>query len=218
MDSATGCPDDYAELFSAYFPMMKAVVAKSGIAHEDVEDVTMDVLARFIEKDGISYYDPDKLHDVGESPEIPGARLRKAKFGAMLRGFTATYVLQYRDKQMVRHRRVPWRLDMPVVAVGTQREETWGEVNLRAVDGGLLDVEVSRSLVLALRQAREILREQNTRVKDYDHFTDLCLEHGFLDGKIDRHAIAADMNVSLSTVSTMLLNLRSTLRPLLAVA
>lgn len=216
MDPANGKPDDYSELFEVYFPMMRSVVFKSGIASEDVEDVAMDILARFIERDGIDYYDPEMLHDVGENPELPGARLRKAKFKGMLRGFTATYVMQYRDKQMMRHRKIPWRLDLPVWAPNAKHEQPWSEVNLRAVDGGVLDVEVSQTVIQALRQARETLSERSTLVRDYETFTALCTEHGLLDGKIDRKAISIEMGVSLSTVSAMLMDLRSTLRHHLA--
>lgn len=219
MDAATGCPKDYAELYEAYFPMMRGVVARSGISPEDVEDVAMDILARFIEKDGISYYDPHRLHDVGESPDLPGARFRKAKFKGMLRGFTATYVMQYRDKQMVRHRREPWRLETPVRNVGTQREVSWVEMTFSETPNpqdSILDTEVSITLVRALKQARRQLEEHSTTFRDYPRFIDLCCNSGFMDGEVDRRAVASELGIGVSTVSSMLKVLRSTLDPLLA--
>lgn len=213
MDQTTGCPDDYTELYQSYFPMMVGIVASSGIQPSDVEDVAMDILARFIEKDGISYYDPEHLHDVGANPELPGARLRKAKFKGMLRGFTSTYVMQYRDKQMIRHRREPWRLDAPV---SKQDEESLTWVELAVVDPyEILDSEVSVAIVSALKAAREELLIKSTSYRNYEQFIALCIEHGYLDGKLNRKAMEVLLGISASTISEMLRELRQVLRPLL---
>lgn len=216
MDHETGCPDDYAELFKAYFPMMVGIVAQSGIQRHDVQDVAMDILARFIEKDGISYYDPDHLHDVGESPDLPGARFRKAKFKGMLRGFTSTYVMQYRDKQMTRHKREPWRTETPVFIAGLREPMTWLELNFaETTTFEILDSEVSVSIRSALKKARELLTTKSTEFRDYPRFVDLCIEHGFFDGKINRKAIELELGVAGSTVAAMIQELRRVLRPLL---
>lgn len=193
--------------------MMKGVVATSGIATEDVEDVAMDILARFIEKDGIAYYDPNHLHDVGEHPDLPGARLRKAKFKGMLRGFTSIYVMQYRDKQMLRHRREPWRLEKPV----NERGDTWYETNFSEQTEDLtFDAEVSVSLAQCLREAYTYLEaHKSSSIRDYRKFISLCIEHGYLDGKLDRKALAEALGISSSTVTNMVRELRTVLRPLL---
>lgn len=217
MDEQTGCPEDYAELFEAYFPMMIGVVASAGIEPFDVQDVAMDILARFIEKEGLAYYDPEYLHDVGDNPQVPGPRLRKAKFKGMLRGFTATYVMQYRDKQMTRHRREPWRTDAPVQVEGMREHTTWLEANFAdEATYEILDSEVSISIVTALRKAKESLDEKATQYRDYPRFIALCVEHGYLDGRLDRRALERELGVASSTVSAMLKELRTTLRPLLS--
>lgn len=214
MDLETGCPDDYSELFQTYFPMMRQIVYRSGIAQEDVQDVAMDILARFIEKDGIAYYDPHRLHDVGENPDIAGARYRKAKFKGMLRGFTATYVMQYRDKQMVRHRREPWRLDKNLSEDG---DMTWADSEAYSMDG-VADVEVSVVVVSAIKRSREILVERSTKKRDYGRFIDLAVANGLLDYKLDRKALQASLGISASTLTQMLNELRDIMRPLLAEA
>lgn len=193
--------------------MMVGVVHSSGIAKEDVEDVAMDILARFIEKDGIAYYDPNHLHDVGENPDLPGARFRKAKFKGMLRGFTATYVMQYRDKQMIRHRREPWRLDLPVKA--GEHMEPWGEVNILPDQSTMADTEVAVSIIHALQQARKSLDEKTTEKRDYGRFLDLALQHGILEGKIHRKTLQMELGVSASTLNAMIKEVRATLRPML---
>lgn len=205
MDASTGLPDDYSELFEQYYSMMCGVVAKSGIAPFDVEDVAMDILARFIDKGGLAYFDPSHP---------------KAKFKGMLRGFTATYVLQYRDKQMIRHRREPWRNEMPLAILGkgiyeVEAESTWGEMNHRN-DWWVDSCEVSVSIVQALKKARSILESKTSGKRDYAKFLDLCLLHGFLDGELDRTAIREALGIGGSTLNVMLRELRSTLRPLLA--
>jgi hypothetical protein len=195
VDASTGLPDDYSELFEQYYPMMYGIVAKSGINRFDVEDVAMDILARFIDKGGLAYFNP--AHP-------------KAKFKGMLRGFTSTYVLQYRDKQMIRHRREPWRNETPIGS-----ETTWGEVNFRN-DFWVDACDVSQSIIDALKQARSILESKNQGKRDYGKFLDLCLMHGFLNGELDRTAIREALGIGGSTLNVMLRELRATLRPLLA--
>lgn len=217
MDPVTGCPDDYSELFATYFPMMRQIVYRAGIAQEDVQDVAMDILARFIEKDGIAYYDPHRLHDVGENPDLPGARYRKAKFKGMLRGFTQTYVMQYRDKQMVRHRREPWRLEKSLTSSGADGDMTWADSDAYALDS-VADVEVSVVIVSALKRSKEILITKSTKKRDYGRFIDLAVENGLLDYRLDRKALQTSLGISASTLTQMLNELRDIMRPLLAEA
>lgn len=218
MDPKTGCPEDYTELFREYFGMMLWEVSRSGISPEEVQDVTMDILARFIEKDGISYYDPNHLHDVGESPELPGARFRKAKFKGMLRGFTRTYVMAYRDKQMTRHRREPWRTDTPVWKPGAKESVSWLEATFGddpEADDALIDSEISMALVQALREARSLLTPKTTVTRDYTAFIAACVKFGYLDGKLDRPAMMLELGISKGILNAMLREFRQTLRPLL---
>ncbi len=219
MDPKTGCPEDYTELFREYFGMMTWEVSRSGIAYEDVQDVTMDILARFIEKDGISYYDPEHLHDVGESPDLPGARYRKAKFKGMLRGFTRTYVMAYRDKQMTRHRREPWRCDTPIWHHGAKEPVSWLEATFGddpEADDALIDSEVSMAIVQALREVRSRLDHKSTLTRDYTAFIDACVRSGYLDGKLDRQKIMDELGISKGILNVMLREFRQTLRPILA--
>lgn len=200
--------------------MMRQTIFRAGIASEDVQDVAMDILALFIEKDGINYYDAERLHDVGESPDLPGDRYRKAKFKGMLRGFTATYVMQYRDKQMTRHRREPWRLQATWAAPHARIDNmptTWEEHEDYAVDP-LADVEDAVVLVSAIRRTREILVERSTKKRDYARFIDLLVEHGCLDGRLDRRALQDALGISPSTLTQMINEMRGILRPMLSEA
>lgn len=209
VDAATGCPDDYTELFIAYFPMMRGIVLKSGIAPEDVEDIAMEILIKFMEKEGLASYDPEKLHEVS-NPDLPGPKYRKAKFRGMLRGFTAIYVMQFRDKQAMRHKKEPYRLEMPV-----QGETlTWGDM-LQAPE--LIEVsDVALSIRDALTGARRALVDMPKRGKrDLVACFDAAVAGGLLDGVVDRKRLGATLGVSESTVGAMLREIRGILRPLL---
>lgn len=105
IDSPTGAPADYAELYEHYFGAMKAMVAKAGIHSHNVEDVAMDILSKFMEKDALAQYDPGKLFDVGERPKFAGPRHRPARFASYLRRFVFLYVKQHLDAQAVQDRK-----------------------------------------------------------------------------------------------------------------
>jgi hypothetical protein len=115
---------------------------------------------------------------------------------------------------MIRDRIEPWRLENTVVVDGeetqTWLEATYGEV---ADPCNLIDrVEVTDSLRRVLIEARKGLGSTETR--DYPRFIELLVEHGLLDGKITRKSIAAELGVSITTVSVMLVEVRNVLAPL----
>lgn len=210
MDSATGCPEDYAELFDKYFGMVRTVVLKAGIAPEDVEDVAMEIIAKFIEKEGLEGYDPNRLHEV-KNPRKAGPLKRTARFSSMLRGFAATYVLQHRDKQAIRHRKEPYRLEKPVTNEAGELA-SWGSL-LRAPEV-LEGSETSLSVWEAVKRTRCALQDRPQRgrrnlVKCFD----AAVRDGLCDGKVDRRAIGDELGVSESTVGAMMREIRTELRP-----
>ena len=167
------------------------------------EDVAMELLRKFLQKDGIAYYDPTRLHDVGDNPEVPGARYRRAKFKTMLRGFCQTYVLSERDKQMVRHQREPWRLEKRLND-GSEDGPTWAESDFYAEDP-LEIVETQVVVRVAVDRSREILIERSTATRDYKRFCDLIEWQMFVEGrkKPDRKVLQAELGISASTVNAM---------------
>jgi hypothetical protein len=105
LTTKTGCPEDYGQLFEHYFGFMKSLVARAGIVPADVEDVSMDILTKFMAKDALSWYDGEKLHELKGPLRTEGPRVRTAKFQALLRSFVNLYVRQHLDKQRIRLRR-----------------------------------------------------------------------------------------------------------------
>lgn len=145
LTNATGAPKDYSELYVHYFPMIRSIVAKAGIAPADVEDVSMDLLTKFMERDALSWYDPEKLHDVGKRPRLEGERHRPAKFQGLLRRFCCLYVRQHLDRQALRSRREPHHLEDPARQGQGDGDGTWADAH-----GELLRTEPHATLEATL--------------------------------------------------------------------
>lgn len=153
IDPTTGCPSDYAALFENYMPMIRSIVSKAGITAKDVDDVSMELLVKFMEKDALSWYDPTKLFDVGPNPRIAGPRMRPAKFQGLLRGFCRAWVRQHVDKQKLRGHREAKSLDA-TTASGTP----WGEVYAEQQQDHLAAVEVGDALRAARRMCQDRMK------------------------------------------------------------
>lgn len=207
MDSATGQPDDYQELYECYFPMICKTVSTAGIIPDEVEDVAMDILTKFLSKDGLNFYDPSLLHDTGRVPTHPGPRFRPARFASMLRGFVKIYVLDYRDKQVRRATYEVISLDSSVSDDGV----SLGEV----LDAGVEStVEKDVCIRQVVGRGSEQVRSLKSGSRDYTALMEVALEQGLLDGVLHRGRIAAELGVSVSTVGVMLREMREILHPL----
>ena len=211
MDLNSGCPDDYEELFCTYFPLLRKVARDGGIAPEDWEDVATNLLTDFMDRGGLGWYDPNYVVDTGDAPRVEGDRYRKAKFSNMLKRYATLRVRHYRDKQEVRHRREPWRLEAPI----GNSETTWAESEAYGVEM-LEPVETSVTIMSVFDRSRDILITRSTAQRDYARFCDLFEEQVRLDGCPDRRTLQAELGVSPSTVTQMLRDLRSTMALLLA--
>lgn len=208
MDEVTGAPENYDELFTYYFDFIKAQVARAGIMPRDVEDVASEILLRFVEKDFLAKYDGGLLHDVGDHPRIPGARMRPARFQGLLRSFVGKYVLQYRDKQMTKARKEPIYCDQPVgSSEGEQRSwidlfsdnvvrvdvddlEFWSWVGQAAHHLDQLEVRGKRDLAAVFRATVAMVVE---------------------DGRADRAAVAEKVGMAYTSVSMAYKDLRAEL-------
>lgn len=209
MDPATGCPNDYDELYRAYYPLILFVVQKSGIVKDDVEDVAMEILVKFIERNGIAYYDPGYVMDTGARPEVAGPRYRRTTFRRMIYGFASTYVLALRDKQMGRHTREVYCLDAPVAeteaVLGDHllvQPEPTGEIDTRLAVGSALP-----------RAARLVQKTRGTPVRDYRKFCVEYLREYEATGKAPKRKHMSDrLGVSPQTYRSMVQDFQSTLR------
>jgi hypothetical protein len=152
ISSQSGAPKDYAELYEEYFDFMKSIVRRVGINAEDVEDVTSEILCKFMEKDALTWYDPEFVVDVGDKPRTQGPRQRHAKFSNLLKSFTFTHCLAWRDKQNNFVRREPHFAKMDAPVSGEEGTQTWGEHHASTLRVAH-DLEVSVEYRLLLRMA-----------------------------------------------------------------
>jgi hypothetical protein len=147
INSQSGAPADYAELYESYFGMMKSIVWRAGINAGDVEDVAAEILCKFMEKDALTWFDPERMNDAGENPRTKGARMRPARFSNLLKRFTELYVRQWLDKQRALERREPSHAKLDASASGTQGL-SWVEANEDRFQGPLVDVATETRMVL----------------------------------------------------------------------
>lgn len=91
-----GVPPNYEAVARQWTPFIYKIVIRSGIPYAEAEDVKQDILADFVAKDALSYFDP-----------------RIAPFPAFLRDFTVRRCHRARRDYMKRLR-APLLLDRPV--------------------------------------------------------------------------------------------------------
>jgi len=83
-------------------------VIAGGVRPVDADDAASEILIKFIEKDALSWYDPNKVHHKA----LDGTVVNKtASFKTLLRRFVSLYNRQCRDRQFSRDKREAVRLD-----------------------------------------------------------------------------------------------------------
>jgi hypothetical protein len=205
-----------------YEPTKRWVRAK-GVPDGDVEDVAQDVMAKFMEKDGLSFYDPHKVFDTGvHTQRIPGARLRRATFSGYMRSFVAIYCLNYRDKILKTNRREGvFRLDAPLAEDSTI---TWvdslvseGDMEDRAATGA--DCANVISLGLMSMRERDRQRRADEAAQSRLRKRAWALEDGFAVladslarfGVLDRGWVGEQLGLTPSQVAAMVAEMRDVL-------
>jgi hypothetical protein len=218
-------PKDYAAVWLEFYEPTKRWVRQKGVPDGEVEDVAQDVLTKFMEKDGLTYYDPHKTFDTGvHTQRIPGARMRRATFSGYMRGFVTLYCLNYRDKILkTHHREGTFRLDAPL---STDSTVTWidtlvsdGDMEERAATGADCAQVINLGVVLMRRRDNE-RRDAESMPKSRLRQRDWTLEDGFAVmadslarfGSLDRVWIGEQLRISPSQVATMLSEMRTLLR------
>lgn len=112
-------PANYSELFEHYYPYVIKLVRSFNIAEDDVEDVAMIILTKFLEKDSLSHYDAEHITKAGKPTE----------FLTFLSGFVSAYIKHYVHRQYVLRRRHPVSVDTEVSSHGGgQPAVPWMEV------------------------------------------------------------------------------------------
>lgn len=100
-------PTDYTDLYEHYYEYITKLVRNARIYPDNIEDVSMSILEKFIENDVLHDFDPTY------TTEYEGAT-RKAMFRTFLSGFVRLYLRHYIDRQRVKLQREPLSTNLPV--------------------------------------------------------------------------------------------------------
>ena len=183
-------PADYSELFQHYYGYVQALVIKSDIVPDNVEDVTMAILEKFFQNDVLKDYDPSYTSH-------HGGVVRRAVFRTFLSGFVKTYVKHHRERQFTHATREPIIVDGTVVVNGSP--VPWAEVHSESFgQEDSLDAMFDIDLVNSIR----------SHLKAADVFQkcplpalfEACLDHAEWFGRPDTKQLALQFEVSENTI------------------
>ncbi len=137
---AMSAPANYADLFSRYYSYVVTLVRRAGIEPSRVEDVAMEIMTRFYERDFLTEFDPTLVfHYDGED--------RPARFKSFFTKIVLVYLRGHVDKQRRLATRELLLCDRPIGSNSASQapgNATWIEVFGESVDGA--DDEVLASL------------------------------------------------------------------------
>ena len=193
IESLTGAPANYEELYVHYYRMIVSVMSKAGIPQHELDDAAAWMLVVLMEKDIIGMYDPDKVHST-PNPRVGTATSRTARFSSLLKRVVYLYSLQYRDKVVSGLRQQPHD---PLDDGGVLRSE---RTTLdRDHEEQFLDQVAASSLVDALtthvHAEHPHLVPTFTVLRDFPHWS--------------RKEMAAHLGVSVGTVGSHVKALRT---------
>lgn len=89
-------PADYDELFRNYFPWLRALAVARGVAVEFSEDVTMEILCRFMESDSLQRFTPDMEYEAY-------GKTHRSKFSTFISRYFSLAVMGQREKVQRTH-------------------------------------------------------------------------------------------------------------------
>ncbi len=115
-------PSDYAELFTEYHHFVRRRVLALGIEERNADDVTSDLLVRFMEKRSLEQYDPTLTFE-------KAGMMRTCSFPTYIGRFVDKHVLGLRDKQNKQRRREPLVCDIPITIDSGGEPVSWVEYN-----------------------------------------------------------------------------------------
>lgn len=90
-------PSDYEEFHRMYFEYIKNLVKRAGVAYQNVDDVAMGLVTRFIEMDILNQYQPEFTD--------PSGVTRSVRFRTYLTSLVLVYVKHPRHRLNVHYRR-----------------------------------------------------------------------------------------------------------------
>lgn len=196
--SPAGVPANYAELYELYYEDAIAIALSVGVLPADVEEVVADIICRFMERGDLEKYDP--CAHVSEFVVKKKVVSRSASFKTYFGRFVYLSAMSRRDR-LARLRR---------------RETLLGEFS--AEDAGVVPSVPSCEDSVVARSAGALVLDAVNRVpvssrRSWTHRGALAACAASVEeyGRIDRAFVAAALGVGVSTVATVLVELREIL-------
>lgn len=192
-------PSDYEDLFRHYFPSVKRWVAANRIDPQNVEDVSMTLLAKFVERSSLEKYSAD-------AEFTHQGVVRNAKFSTYLSGFVYAYIRHYVHRERLTKHREAVVLDASLPSSNYQGDSTYRDVLLSPV------VETYENMYAedTTRQIREhLLSLPSTRGADLVLLFDLVCTQVAEEGTIVVKDLAALFDVHQNTIRNWIVALRS---------
>jgi hypothetical protein len=124
--TANDVPANYDEFHRMYFEYIKSLVKRAGIVFQNVDDVAMGLVVRFIEMDILKQYTPQFTDAVGV--------VRSVKFRTYLTSLVMVYVKHPRHRLNVHYRREVADLDDLVRVMEHQFPELQGPSTDEVID------------------------------------------------------------------------------------
>jgi hypothetical protein len=195
-------PSSYEELFELYWDYTVQLVQKFGINATNAEDAASTILVKFIDRDFLAKYDPEHQTAIDGN-----GKKKRTTFQGFLSGFISLYVRQEKDKQWTKARKEPRSTNQPVGEDNTPWIEVYGPTSAG------IDDYTSVNLDLAVAEAQTKLDQLPIRgQRDLALVFRAVVKQIREDGKVDRKAIAAMLNVSPTAVCLTFSDLREALK------
>jgi hypothetical protein len=198
-------PKDYVELFQMYYEYIRKLVYRSGIDSQNVENVTMAVIIRLLEKDALAQYDPD----FGVKNET-----HQALFRTFLSSFVISYLKHPVDMQRKLSRREGLSLDKPTGSDNDGREQTVYDMLAPAHEDSHEDLEYTDLVGQIRRQVASSTKKNGIDRCDMPAFFEAILEQQAQQGSINVKELAEKFKVGKSTIQNWIKRLRSEVAPL----
>ncbi len=173
--TASIVPTSYDELFRHYYPYVTGLVHKYRVPDDQIEDVSMTLLSKFIEHNMLDQYDPEHM----------GGNGRPVQFSSFLSGFIVAYVRHYVDKAAKQAHREPQWIDQDADSLvrggqdGLDGAVNWLDRNGFTHQDDLSDIEYDLLVhTIRLHLARIPVKRKKNFLLLFDLILDQLEEHG----------------------------------------
>lgn len=186
-------PKTQEEVFRQYYPHVKFLVARSGIRRDYVEDYSMLLITKFMERDMLNLYDPT------HTTEVNGV-MRTANFKTFLSGFVSRYLKHFAARDKINASRSAYSSD---VRLGENNDTPLLDYLGITVSDDTDTVEVDELIDRVKKSLQDPKKER------LSEFFDIILLQVEDYGKVNTRELSEIFEVTRTTVHNWLKKLRT---------